>query len=59
MHFSIIGYNSLKQSCGAGAKPKLLTCEIPDFTPCAHAQRNILHIKYAENTNDWDLGFTV
>jgi len=31
---------------------KFLTCEISDFTPCAHAQSNILLIKYAE-TNWW------
>jgi len=27
---------------------KFLTCEISDFTSCAHAQTNILHIKYAK-----------
>jgi len=26
--------------------------EISDFTPYAHAQSNILHIKYAEKTED-------
>jgi len=26
--------------------------EISDFTPCAHAQSNILHIIYAERTDD-------
>jgi len=26
--------------------------EIYDFTPCAHAQNNILHIKYAAKTDD-------
>jgi len=26
--------------------------DIPDYTPCAHAQSNILHIKYAEKTYD-------
>jgi len=30
---------------------KFLTCEISDFTPYAHAQNNILHIKYAEKTH--------
>jgi len=25
---------------------------ISDFTPCAHAQSNIIHIKYAEKTDD-------
>jgi len=29
-----------------------VSSEISDFTPCAHAQSNILHIKYAENTDD-------
>jgi len=27
---------------------KFLTCEISDFTPCTHAQSNILYIKYAD-----------
>jgi len=31
---------------------KFLTCEISDFTPCAHAQSNIIHIKHAEKTDD-------
>ena len=26
--------------------------EISDFKPCAHAQCNVLHIKYAEKTDD-------
>ena len=30
---------------------KFLTCEISDFMPCAHAQSNIVHIKYAEKTD--------
>jgi len=29
---------------------KFPTCEISDLTPCAHAQSDILHIKYAEKT---------
>jgi len=29
-----------------------LTCEISDFTLYAHAQSNIQHIKYAENTDE-------
>jgi len=29
---------------------KFLTSEISDFTPCAHAQTNIIHIKYPEKT---------
>ena len=31
---------------------KFLTCEISDFTPYAHAQSNIQHIKYAEKTDN-------
>jgi len=31
---------------------KFLTCEISDFTPCEYAYSNILHIKYAEKTDD-------
>jgi len=31
---------------------KFPTCEISDFPPCAHSQSNILHIKYAEKTDD-------
>jgi len=38
---------------------KFLTCKISDFTPCAHAQNNILLIKYAEKTDDYSLGFGV
>jgi len=33
--------------------------EISDITPCAHAQSHILHIKYAEKTDDQGLGFGV
>jgi len=36
-----------------------VSSEISDFVPCAHAQRNILPIKYAENSDDWGLGFGV
>jgi len=31
---------------------KFLTYEISDFTPWAHAQTNILHIEYAEKSDD-------
>jgi len=31
---------------------KFLTCEISDFTPCTHAQSNIIRSKYAEKTDD-------
>jgi len=30
---------------------KFLTCESSDFTPCTHAQSNILHTKYDEKTD--------
>jgi len=29
-----------------------VSSKISDFTPCAHAQNNILLIKYAEKTDD-------
>jgi len=35
-----------------GCQAKFLTCEISDFTPCAHAQNDILHMKYIEKTDD-------
>jgi len=34
-----------------------VSSEISDFTPYAHAQRNIQHTKYAEKTDDQGLGF--
>jgi len=36
-----------------------VSSEIPNFAPYAHAQSNILHIKHAEKTDDWDVGFCV
>ena len=30
-----------------------VSSEISDFTPYAHARNNILHIKYAEKTDDY------
>ena len=41
-------------SCANGktAKEVPVSDEISDFMPCAHAQSNILHIKYAEKTDD-------
>jgi len=33
--------------------------EISDFTPCAHAQSIIIHMKYAEKTDDHGLGLSV
>jgi len=35
-----------------GCQAKFLTCEISDFTPCTHAHSNILHIRYAEKSDD-------
>jgi len=29
-----------------------VSSEISDFTPCTHAQSNIVHIKYAEKIDD-------
>jgi len=34
---------------------KFLTSKISDFTPYAHAQNNILLIKYIEKTDDYGL----
>jgi len=31
---------------------KFRKSDISDFTPCEHAQSDILHIKYAEKTDD-------
>jgi len=36
-----------------------VSSKISDFAPCAHAQINIFHTKYAEKTNDQDLGFSL
>jgi len=41
-----------KQCCENTCQAKFLTCAISDFTPCTHAQSNILHIKYVEKTDD-------
>ena len=38
---------------------KFLTCEISDFTPCTHAQSNIVHTKYADKTDYQGLGICV
>jgi len=32
---------------------EILTCEIFDFTPCAHAHSDIVRIKHAEKPDDW------
>ena len=37
---------------GSRCQAKFLTSEISDFTPCAHAQSKILHIKYPEKIDD-------
>jgi len=34
-----------------------MSSEISDFAPCANAQSNILHIKYAEESDDQGLEF--
>jgi len=31
---------------------EMVSTEISDFTPCAHVQSNILHIKYAKRIDD-------
>ena len=36
-----------------------VSSEISDFTPCAHAQNNILHIEYADKTDDLGLEFYI
>jgi len=36
-----------------------VSSEISDFTPCAHAQNDILHVKYADKTDDQGSGFSV
>jgi len=36
-----------------------VSSENSDFTPYAHAQDNIEHIKYAEKADDYGLGFGV
>jgi len=36
-----------------------VSSEISDFTPCAHAQINILHIKCAQKTDNYGLEFGV
>jgi len=47
---SLISWKDWYFTCRCQAK--FLTCEISDLMPCAHAQSNILHIKYAEKTDD-------
>jgi len=39
-------------SCDRQCQAKFQTCEISDYTPFAHAQSNILHIKYNQKTDD-------
>ena len=36
-----------------------VSSKIFDFTPYAYAQSNILHVKYAEKTDDWGIGLGV
>jgi len=49
--------NVLQQRWRLNHRP--VSSEISDFTPHAHAQSNIQHIKHAEKTDDWALGFGV
>jgi len=48
-----------KQPCPLMDAPAAIPVsnEISDFIPCAHAQSNILHIKYADETDGFDLGW--
>ena len=50
---------SLSSGSGLSVPPLPVSSEISDFTPCANAQSNILHIKYAEKTYDYSSGFGV
>jgi len=36
-----------------------VSSKISHFTPCTHAQSNIIHIKYAEKSADVGLGIRV
>ena len=36
-----------------------VSSEISDFTPCTHAQSNILHTKYVDKTDHQGLGIRV
>ena len=44
------GINILSSS-RSRCQAKFLTCEISDFTPCTHAQSNILQRKHADKTD--------
>jgi len=39
-------------ACSDAVSSIPVSSEISDFTPCAHAQTDILHIKYAAKTDD-------
>jgi len=49
---SLMSYNVYTHTNDFWCQAKFLICEISDFTPCAHALSDILHIKYADKTND-------
>jgi len=45
--------NRCKSFCvKSWCQAKFVTWEASDFMPCAHAQSSILHIKYAEKTDN-------
>ena len=41
------------------SQSKFLTCEVSDFTSCTHAQSNILHTKYVDETDYYGVGIRV
>jgi len=59
---SIILYNKIHVTiclhcCWWRNPSKPVSCEISDFMMCAHAQVNILHMKYTQKTDNYGLGF--
>jgi len=46
---SLVNHDVYNSQCRCQAK--FLTCEISDFTPCTHAQSNILPTKCADKTD--------
>jgi len=62
MIVEILSEASFGLTCWGEVKQKLrfpVSSEISDFTPCTHVPSNILHIKYAEKTDDYGLGIRV
>jgi len=43
----------MRNTCSNTTVP--VSSKISDFTPCAHAQSNILHTKYTEKSDDQGL----